>query len=106
MAAAGRPVTVYCAGFVINPADPWLGVSPDGMTLEDGRPFLKRSHNYYLQVQGQLGICGLDWCDFVMYTSKSISIERIQFDEENWANMCNELLDFYIQHFAPVMKNL
>ena len=30
---------------------------------------------YYAQVQGQIGVTGAKWCDFITYTSKGIYIE-------------------------------
>ena len=44
---------------------------------------LKREHNtgYFAQVQGQLALSGLSWCDFVVYVyltgSRSMNVERI-----------------------------
>lgn len=31
---------------------------------------LKKDHAYYIQVQGQMGVTGAEWCDFVVYTFK------------------------------------
>ena len=45
---------------------------------------LKTNHEYYAQVQGQLAITGAAWCDFVVYTFKGMSIQRITFDQEFW----------------------
>ena len=45
---------------------------------------LKDSHAYYSQVQGQMAIGGRPWCDFVTYTGKGISVERIIFNELFW----------------------
>ena len=45
---------------------------------------LKRSHNYYSQVQGQMAITGRPWCHFVLYTKNELSIETILFDENFW----------------------
>lgn len=82
-------------GFVIHPDAPWLGCSPDGIVFDPSKnpPFgsvelkcpnaksyvdckyfksnghtmsLKRQHAYYWQVQGQLLITGMEWCDFVV----------------------------------------
>ena len=39
---------------------------------------LKQSHSYYCQVQGQMAITGRTWCDFVVYTTKGIAVERIR----------------------------
>ena len=41
---------------------------------------LKQSHPYYSQVQGQMAIAGRPWCDFVVFTTKGMSIERIDFN--------------------------
>lgn len=40
------------------------------LKLIDGKPSLKQNHNYYAQVQGQLGSTQCNWCDFIVYTSK------------------------------------
>ena len=31
-----------------------------------------------------MALTGAKWCDFVVYTSRGLSIERIHFDEELW----------------------
>ena len=49
------------------------------MEIIDGKPQLKREHHYYDQVQGQIAITGVHWCDFVCYTKKGMAIERIFF---------------------------
>ena len=42
---------------------------------------LKRSHRYYTQVQGHLGVTGPTWCDFVIWAGPGhMSIQRIDFD--------------------------
>ena len=41
-----------------------------------------RGHKYYSQVQGLMGVTGARWCDFVVYTSKGMSIERIPFNPQ------------------------
>ena len=45
---------------------------------------LKRGHLYHAQAQGQIGCTGAQWCDFVVYTKKGMSIERIRFDKDFW----------------------
>ena len=45
---------------------------------------VKRDHPYYAQVQGQLGVAGAKWCDFIVYTGKGIYIERIPFAATYW----------------------
>ena len=37
---------------------------------------LRTSHPYYFQVQGQMAIGNREWCDFVVYTNKDISVQH------------------------------
>ena len=46
----------------------------------NGHCKLKRNHAYFAQVQGQMGVSGASWCDFIVYTNKGISVESIPFD--------------------------
>ncbi|KAK7507753.1 hypothetical protein BaRGS_00000718 [Batillaria attramentaria] len=62
---------------------------------------LKKDHNYYYQVQGQMGISGRSWCDFVVWTLKGMSVERIPFDEGLWQAMLTKLKDFYVGAVIP-----
>ena len=63
-----------------------------------GKPRLKREHQYYFQIQGQLRNMGASWCDFVIYTNKGMSMERITFDPQFW-NVLNEgLKNSYFEH--------
>ena len=81
---------------------PFLGASPDGIIeyTDDGKKMkgvleikcttghlkLKHNHKYY-QVQGQLALTGLEWCDFVIWNLGGISVERIYFDEDHCENL-------------------
>lgn len=47
----------------------------------NGQAKLKESHKYYWQVQGQLAVTGLSWCDFITNTKTDITIQRIWRDE-------------------------
>ena len=97
---------VYQLGLVLNPLQPWLAGSPDGVTKLDGEfvlleikcPLsckdssinvgyikdgkLKRSHPYFAQVQVLLYLCNLRKCLFFMFSSAdSVQIEILK-DEE------------------------
>ena len=37
--------------------------------LKDGMLKLKKKHNYFYQIQGQMAITSRKWCDFVIYTN-------------------------------------
>ena len=74
-----------------------LGTLPDG----SNQVTLRRNHPYFAQVQGQMAVGGRAWCDFVIYT-KSISIERIYFDEDYWLNtLLPKLVDFFDNCLGP-----
>lgn len=63
--------------------------------MHEGNIQLKRSHAYYFQVQGQMGITDRKWCDFVVWTCQEMHVERIKFDEELWMDMKQKLRMFY-----------
>ena len=62
---------------------------------------LKENHPYYAQVQGQMGVTQRRWCDFIVYTEKGLSIQRIYFDETFWGDLLKKLEDFYDNCLAP-----
>ena len=45
---------------------------------------LRQNHIYYAQVQGQMAVGGRPWCDFVIFTTKGICVERIAYDDGYW----------------------
>ena len=65
----------------------------------NGQCKLKRTHSYFAQVQGHMGVTGASWCDFIVYTKKGISVERIPFDAIYWADLKQKLHMFYFTHF-------
>ena len=63
---------------------------------------VKESLSYYAQVQGQMGVGGRPWCDFVVYTKKGISVERVPFNETSWNNkLLPKLIEFYDSCVLP-----
>ena len=73
-------------------------------TADDGNKYLKLRHNhpYFSQVQGQMAVTGRTWCDFVIYTEKGLSVERIPFDRDFWQfDLLPKLTDFYDNCLAP-----
>ena len=84
--------------YLVTPLD---ACSDSSFFLEEvnGQPKLKRTHKYYVQVQGLMGVTGATWCDFVVYTSKGMSIERIPFDVQFWNSLKATLKLYYFKHF-------
>lgn len=70
-------------------------------TFENDKLKLKRKHNYYYQVQGQLYVTQRQYCDFVIWTPKGISIETIEADKTFISNMVQKLELFYYKHYGP-----
>ena len=59
-------------------------------------------HRYYPQVQGQMAVGECPWCDFVLFTKKGVSVERIKFDSSYWENdVLLKLSNFYNNCLAP-----
>ena len=55
---------------------------------------LKHTHIYYSQIQGQMAITQTNWCDFIIYTEKGVSVERTPFDVDFWKNSLPKLINF------------
>lgn len=70
-------------------------------TLDKGKLKLNHAHNYYYQVQGAMAITKRSWCDFVVWTPKGISIERIKYDSSFWTDQLPKLLAFYESALLP-----
>ena len=69
---------------------------------ENFQPVLKRTHEYYYQVQGQMATTKIHQCDFVIWTPKQCVVETIEFDEKFWNDTCYpKLRDFYFNFVLP-----
>ncbi|KAK0147919.1 hypothetical protein N1851_012380 [Merluccius polli] len=65
--------------------------------ITNGQAKRKESHKYYWQVQGQLAVTSLHWCDFVTDTAEDLTIQRIWQDDEFIASM-KDRLDLYYRN--------
>ena len=74
-------------------------------TVQDGKPSLKKTHNYFYQIQGVMGITGSGWCDFVVWTPKGVSIERIKRDSSFWDKMLPKLEHFFDSALLPELAS-
>ena len=73
------------------------------LELANGKPQIKKTHRYYYQVQGQMALCGVKWCDFVLYTNKGLHIERVPFDDTVWDPLQQKLEVLYMTKFLPIL---
>lgn len=62
---------------------------------------LKRNHNYYFQVQGQLHITGRNFCYFILWSPKGLLYEKIKRDDVFWQKMEHILETFYFECLLP-----
>ena len=85
----------------VSPMDAALMDSDFYVSVKDEKLYLKETHQYYFQVQGQLALTGAKWCDFVIYTKKGLGIQRIKFNEQFWLDTYLKLEIFYFTHFLP-----
>ena len=128
--ADSKAANVKRTGFVINPGCPYLGASPDYIVFDptsvdafglleikclqcsstvetkclkifNGQLKLRKTHEYYYQIEGQLGVTGLKWCDLMVLCKDDWHIERIPFDKDFFNSMCYNLDIFYFEYYLP-----
>ena len=67
---------------------------------------LSETHNYYAQVQGQLMVTDCKFCDFVVFISKDMFVQRILPNIDFMDNMLKCLSEFYRDYAAPHIKKV
>lgn len=114
-------------GLHVSPQFPFLGATPDGLVGNDAIleikcpytikdkvisqstvPFLdssglKKTHNYYFQVQGQLWCTNRLKCYFCVYTLADFRVFVIERDCTFIQDMLIKLIDFYYDYFKPTL---
>ncbi|KAJ8300731.1 hypothetical protein KUTeg_022250 [Tegillarca granosa] len=68
---------------------------------ENDKIILNVKDKYYTQIQGQMGVYGINLCDFVLCTSEGIFVETVSFEKELWSKMKEKLSAFYKKFVAP-----
>ena len=71
----------------------------------NGRPRLERNHQYFHQVQLQLYVTGVKWCDFCEYTLKAVFVERIDPDHQWQVDCVSKLDNFFFDCMLPELIN-
>lgn len=69
--------------------------------VEDGVLRLKKNHNYYYQIQGQLHIASRSVCYFLVWSPLGSHMERIEYDPEFWEDIEEILEAFYRNCLLP-----
>ena len=83
--------------------DEILGDSSFYVSRQKGKLVLKRDHpnGYFTQIQMAMGLAGVGYCDFVVYTFKCLIIIRIDFDIDYFIDLVLNLNEFYKRHLLP-----
>lgn len=68
---------------------------------EDGELKLDSAHEYYFQVQTQMGVTKVESCLFVVWTTIDLHVEQILFDEGKWHEMCDLAEHFFRSAVLP-----
>lgn len=68
---------------------------------KNGEISLKRDHTYYYQVQMQIFLSELRYCDFVIWSPKIFFKERILPDLDFWNKHCEIALNFHREVIMP-----
>ena len=64
---------------------------------------LNVNHVYYFQIQGTMGITKTQFCDFIVWTSKSMECIAIDFDQLLWETLLCKLQNFYLDYMLPII---
>ena len=67
---------------------------------DNGDLHLKKNHDYWHQVQGQMYVCQKSFCLFYVWTPNDCAIDLIKKDPE-WANNLEKLESFYFKEIFP-----
>ena len=68
---------------------------------KDGKYTLKKDHAYYFQVQMQLALCKLLFCEFIVWTDDNFIVERISVDIDFFTSKLPGLQQFFAYAILP-----
>ena len=71
------------------------------VTLANGKPALKKNHEYYTQIQIAMGLSGVLFCDFVVYTFGGLIIARTDFDHGYFIDVMKKINTFFRIYMMP-----
>jgi len=73
---------------------------------KDGK-HLKENHQYFYQVQAQLYVTHLPWCDFVVWSPNEIYVERVLYNQGFIEKAIAKARAFYFDIFLPpIVSNM
>lgn len=78
---------------------PDSGIKDFFLEKNDNNVFLKKSHQYWFQIQGQLLVSGANFCDLVIYTRRDFSCIRILPDIDAMEEILSKMCSVYCKLF-------
>uniref|UniRef100_A0A8C6U5J1 YqaJ viral recombinase domain-containing protein n=1 Tax=Neogobius melanostomus TaxID=47308 RepID=A0A8C6U5J1_9GOBI len=78
-----------------------LGCHDDPSFCMDAALELKHTHPYYYQVQLQMYVCGVQFCDFFLWTKAETVYRRITFDKNVLEMPLKKAEQLFIDHILP-----
>ena len=80
---------------VDNKAAPWIDVD------KNHKFFVKPNCKHITQINGQMALTGLKWCDLIVDCGLEFVVQWFHFDKNLWLNvMMPKLLNFCAEHFV------
>lgn len=70
---------------------------------DNGDVKLKRDTAWFTQIQTQLGVCQLNYCDFVFFTLRDTAIDRIHFDKSEFDKILQKSHFFFKKFLLRVI---
>ncbi|XP_061190100.1 uncharacterized protein LOC133197943 isoform X2 [Saccostrea echinata] len=121
-------VNIFPCGVIVNPYCHWLAATPDRklympsrnpsyglleikcpntdnlskvkcLSDTNGQLKLKKNDNYYYQIQTQMAVTGLSWCDFFVWLENDAHLETIYFYEDFWQRTKDKLDSFFFDYY-------
>ena len=72
------------------------------LTMVGDKFTLKKTHQYYYQVQAQIFLCNVSYCDFVLYSPHEATfMERILPDDAFWVTNVEKAEQFFNRCVLP-----
>ncbi|XP_063040587.1 uncharacterized protein LOC134435498 [Engraulis encrasicolus] len=128
-------VNYTSCGIVIHPDAPWLCATPDGIVYDPyeepqfgitlmkcmstnshtecsylevdvGHIQIKKNHQYHWEVQGQLLVTGMQWCDFVVLAMDDFIVVRVRADAKVHREIRERMDHFYFDKYMPKLVAL
>lgn len=120
-------------GLIVHPDAPWLGAAPDGLMYDasEAESFglvsfkyinlpsfvecsmlvfenkgwqLKTTSASYWQIQAEMMIVGVSWCDLLVLSREDLLVQRIYRDSSFINLMKSKLDDFFYSYYLPALS--